>query len=225
MNVRFVLVRPRNPNNIAAAARALANFGFDELLVVDPYPPVWKETRAAMGAQDVLAQTRAVSLKEALADCHLVLGTTALKTRRARQPVLPLPGVSDFLQERLPRYGRLAVLFGPEKTGLSAGELGHCHALLRVPTTPKQPSMNLAQAVVVTAYELSRAPSSPAPTGGEPPTAEQIDDLVNKAAAACRALSYRQGRPLEELRRMFLRWRLLKRDAALLQGLFGRIAS
>lgn len=225
MNVRFVLVRPRDPNNIGAATRALANFGFEELRVVEPYPPVWKEARAAVGAQNILAQACAVPLKEALADCHLVLGTTALKTRRARQPVVPLPAVSGFLKERLPRGGRLAVLFGSEKTGLSAAELGHCHALLHVPTFPKQPSMNLAQAVAVTAYELSRTPLDPAPAGGEPPTSEQLDDLVKKAAAACEALGYRRGRPSEELRLMFLRWRLLKRDAAVLQGLFGRAGS
>jgi tRNA/rRNA methyltransferase len=225
MNVRFILVRPRDPNNIGAAARALANFGFDELRVVDPHLPIWKEARAAVGAQDILAQTCAVSLKEALANCHLVLGTTALKTRRARQPVIRLPGISDLIKERLPHRGRLGILFGSEKTGLSTAELGHCHALLHVPTHAKQLSMNLAQAVVVTAYELSRAPTSSTSTGGELPTAEQLDDLMTKAAAACQALGYRRGRPPEELRRMFLRWRMLKRDAAVLQGLFRRIAT
>lgn len=224
MKVRFVLVRPRNPNNIGAAARALANFGFDDLRLVAAHPPVLHEARSAVGAEDVLLKAAyGSSLEEAIRDCHLVLGTTALKTRRARQLVVALPSLSGLITQRLPRGGGLAILFGSEKTGLSTAELGHCHALLHVPTHAKQPSMNLAQAVAVAAYELSRTASTPAPAEGEPPTARQLDDLVAKAAAACQALGYRRGRPPEELRRMFLRWRLLKRDAALLQGFFRRL--
>jgi tRNA/rRNA methyltransferase len=147
--VRFVLVRPRNPNNIGACARALVNFGFDELLAVDPYEPVWKEARAAVGAEDVLLKARAVPLDEALEGCDLVLGTTSLKARVPKLPVIRLPALA-------PWTGTLAVLFGSEKTGLTNDVLSRCDSLLTIPTAKKQPSMNLSQAVAVVAYQLSQ---------------------------------------------------------------------
>lgn len=148
MSVRFVLVRPRDPNNIGAAARALANFGFDDLLSVDPWEPTWKEAKSAIGAEDILKRARAVNIHEALAGCELVLGTTCLKARMPKQPVIKLPDLQ-------PWEGKAAVLFGSEKHGLTNDVLALCDALLTVPTKAKQPSMNLAQAVAVVAYQLS----------------------------------------------------------------------
>lgn len=223
MNIRFILVRPRDPNNIGAAARALANFGFDDLRLVDPYPPVWQEAKAAVGAADILLTAKAGTLEEALAGCHLVLGTTSLKARKAKQTAIDLPGLAGFLIERSTAKAQVAILFGSEKTGLSNEELDRCHALINIPTQKKQLSMNLAQAVVVTAYELSRTPPAVVSAGGGLPTTEQLDDLTAKAASALTALGYRRDRPPAELQRMFRRWRLSRRDAAFLQGLFARV--
>lgn len=222
MNVRFVLVRPRDPNNIGAAARALANFGFDDLRVVDPYPPVWREAKSAVGAQDLLKTAQAGTLEEALAGCHLVLGTTSLKARKPEQAAVALPALADFLKERATAKTEAAILFGSEKTGLPNEALDLCHAVLHIPTHKRQPSMNLAQAVVVTAYEIKRAPLA-VPASGEWPTTQQLNDLTGKALQAMEALGFRRDRPPEELQRMFRRWRLSRRDAAFLQGLFKRI--
>jgi TrmH family RNA methyltransferase len=223
-HIRFILVRPRDPNNIGAAARALANFGFDDLRVVDPYAPVWQEAKAAVGAGDILPD-KAQTLDEALAGCHLVLATTSLKARKAKQAVVALPGLTAFLEERLEAQGTVAILFGSEKTGLPNEVLDRCHAILNIPTHKKQPSMNLAQSIVVTAYELCRTPPAVVSVGSEPlPTSEQLDDLTAKTALALKALAYRQDRPAAELSRMFRRWRLSRQDAAFLQGLFKRLA-
>jgi tRNA C32,U32 (ribose-2'-O)-methylase TrmJ len=111
-DVRFVLVRVRNPLNIGAAARAMANFGLSDLAAVEPFGPAWREARSAVGAEDLLRRARELSLPEALADRQLVLGATAAKRRGLQQPVVALPGLGGFLRERLPDRGRVAVLFG-----------------------------------------------------------------------------------------------------------------
>jgi TrmH family RNA methyltransferase len=155
-NARIVLVRPRNPLNIGAAARAMANFGLEDLAVVKPHAPVWRETVSAVGAEDLVLKAReAKSLQETIGDCDLVLGTTVVRERDLSRPVVRLPELGEFLAERRPR--RLAVLFGNEKSGLTNLNLEKCHAYLTVPTSAKQPSMNLGHAVAVVCYELSRA--------------------------------------------------------------------
>lgn len=154
---RIVLVRPRNPNNIGAAARAMANFGLDDLAVVDPYEPVWRETIAAVGAEEVMRRARRLSLEEALSGCALALGTTTARRRRIERPIVPLPELSRFLSGRdIAGERRVAVLFGQEKTGLSKETLLRCEAWLNIPTRPACPSLNLGQAVALVAYELSR---------------------------------------------------------------------
>lgn len=234
MSVRFVLVRPRNPLNIGAVARAMANFGLRDLIVVEPHAPVWREARSAPGAGPVLASARALGLGEALADTHLALGT-ADPRRRGRQETVELPELPAFLKERLPRGGRLAVLFGSEKTGLGNEALDRCHALLRIPTSPQAPSMNLGQAAALVAYQLSLsgAASRPMPdAAGETCAAaagRQLEELLRLALAAFDRLGYMSRSPAaakaSRLRRMFLGWRLSSCDAALLQAIFRRVAA
>lgn len=206
----------------------MANFGLRDLAVVDCHAPNWREARAAVGAPDVLRKARASSLPEALRGCSLVLGTTDGR-RRLRHPVVALPGLLPFARRRL-RRGRMAVLFGSEKTGLRNADLQFCHASVRIPTRPDTPSMNLGQAAAVIAYELSRRPAGEAPRAPhEPsPTAEQMEDLLRKALTAFDRLDYMRNTPesakADRIRRMLRRWNLVRKDAALLQALFKRIA-
>lgn len=154
---RVVLVRPRNPLNIGAAARAMANFGLEDLVVVAPYDPVWQETRSAVGAEDVVKSARAVNgLGEAIGDVALVVGTTTGARRNLDRDLISLQQLGGWLSGRKER-GRAALLFGSEKTGLSNEQLSFCHALVRIPTAARQPSMNLGQAVAVCGYELVRS--------------------------------------------------------------------
>ena len=153
----IVLVRPRDPNNIGACARAMGNFGLTDLRVVDPYPPVWREAVSAVGVPDILKNARSChNLDEALQDAHFSLATTALKNREIKQEIIPLPHVNERLAQ-LPDE-RVAIVFGNEKSGLSNADIERCDAVLNIPTAAKQPSINLAQAVILTCYELSRRP-------------------------------------------------------------------
>jgi TrmH family RNA methyltransferase len=155
--LEVVLVSPRNPLNIGAAARAMANFGFTRLAVVAPYEPHWREARSAVGAPGVLENARqTATLAEAVADCAFVAGTGTLTYRQPDQPALLLPDAASFLAARMADHARAALVFGPEKHGLTRDDLSYCHALIEIPTDPRQPSMNLGQAVAVCLYELAR---------------------------------------------------------------------
>jgi len=163
--IAVVLVSPRNPLNIGAAARAMANFGFRHLAVVAPYEEHWREAKSAVGASDLLQNAKRVErVAEAVADCALVIGTAALAHRKPEQTVIPLPDLAPFVVAELARGGRVALVFGPEKRGLTRDDLALCHALVEIPTDPRQPSMNLGQAVAVCLYELAVRPSHPIPS-------------------------------------------------------------
>ncbi len=151
-----VLVSPRNPLNIGAAARALANFGFAHLSVVAPFESHWREACSAIGAEDLL-QSAAVSttLADAVAACTLVIGTGTLTYRKPEQQVISLPALAPLVEQELARGGRVAIVFGPEKHGLTREDLSWCQVLVEIPTSTRQPSMNLGQAVAVCLYELS----------------------------------------------------------------------
>jgi tRNA/rRNA methyltransferase len=164
-----VLVSPRNPLNIGAAARAMANFGFEHMKVVAPYSPHWREARSAVGAPELLQNAKETSsLAEAVADCTLVIGTGTLTTRKPEQPVVSLPSLAPTVLAELQRGGRVALVFGPEKRGLTREDLSYCHLLVEIPTDLRQPSMNLGQAVAVCLYELATR-ESPTQDGSTKP--------------------------------------------------------
>lgn len=155
--LRVVLVATRNPLNIGAAARAMSNFGFLRLRVVHPYDVAFREARSAVGAPGLLKNAEEfASVAEAVADCSLVVGTSALGHRQIPQPVHSLEAGGQFIRGSL-QADRVALLFGSEKRGLSNDDLSHCHWLMRIPTREEHLSMNLGQAVAVCLYELIRA--------------------------------------------------------------------
>jgi TrmH family RNA methyltransferase len=156
--LHVVLVNTRNPLNIGAAARAMSNFGVSSLRVVNPWEASFREARSAVGAADLLSRAREfASVADAVADCALVVGTTAAGSRELRHPLRRLEQGAGLIRRRLssPRAG-VALLFGSEKRGLSNEDLSHCHWLMRIPTRERHGSMNLGQAVAVCLYELVR---------------------------------------------------------------------
>src|SRR6202795_5030899 len=163
-HLRVVLVATRNPLNIGAAARAMSNFGCTHLRLVNPYDPAYREAVSAVGAAPVLASAQQFStVAEAVADCALVVGTTAAGRRELHHSLCTLEAGARIILQRLARKragrgkkNRVALLFGSEKTGLSNEDLSHCHWLLRIPTRAEHRSMNLGQAVAVCLYELVR---------------------------------------------------------------------
>jgi TrmH family RNA methyltransferase len=152
-----VLVRPRNPLNIGAAARALSNFGAHCLRVVNPYAVAFREARSAVGASELLKKAEEfTSVADAVSDCVLVVGTTAARNRTLHHPLRRLDARSAGAIHRQLRSGRVAILFGSEKIGLTNEDFSHCHWLLNIPTSETNVSMNLGQAVAVCLYELAR---------------------------------------------------------------------
>jgi TrmH family RNA methyltransferase len=155
--LRIVLVAPRNPLNIGAAARAMSNFGFTQLRLVNPYDIAFREARSAVRSQYILEQAALFdSVAAAVADCELVAGTTSVGHRDLHVPLYRLEPAAALIRERLATTP-VALLFGSEKFGLSNDDLSHCHWLLRIPTRTDHGSMNLGQAVAICLYELRRS--------------------------------------------------------------------
>ena len=162
-NLVVVLVRPRNPLNIGAAARAMTNFGAASLRVVNPYRLAFREARSAVGASALLKRAEEFeSVADAVADGALVVGTTAIGKRTLKHSPQRLDEQTGAEIRGHLKSGRVAILFGSEKTGLSNDDFSHCHWLLNIPTSEENISMNLGQAVAVCLYELARNPEAQA---------------------------------------------------------------
>jgi TrmH family RNA methyltransferase len=223
-----VLVATRNPLNIGAAARAMSNFGFAHLRVVNPYEPAFREARSAVGAAELLKSAKEYkSVAEAVADCTLVVGTTALQHRELQHPLRSLSAAAPLIRRQMAsKTGRVALLFGSEKRGLSNEDLSHCHWLLRIPTREAHGSMNLAQAVAVCLYELIRAPKVKA--GSEKrATAGDLERVSTLLFDALQLSGYvKRGSEVstkEKVRRMVRRLHLEADDAELWLGMLRKI--
>ena len=238
---RVVLVRPRNPLNIGAAARAMANFGLRDLVVAASYAAAWQEARSAVGAEDVLKSARAVDhLAQAIADCTLVVGTTSGSRRILDRELVPLSDLPRWITAddaaragKSRRAHQAAILFGSEKTGLSNEEMRYCHALVRIPTVPACPSMNLGQAVAVCCYHLAaarairaRPPSHRVYLSAIAPS-EALEHVLERAArllveAGYIKLQSRQA-SLLRLRRFLLSRNFTNSDVKILGGVLAQL--
>jgi tRNA/rRNA methyltransferase len=152
-----VLVSPRNTLNIGAVARAMSNFGVSDLRVANIYYKDFRSASSAVGpSAELLRNARDFeTVAEAIADCTLVVGTTGAVGRTWALPYERLEESAVRMRGAMQR-GRVALLFGSEKFGLSNDDMSHCHALMRIPTRDEHASMNLGQAAAVCLYELSR---------------------------------------------------------------------
>jgi TrmH family RNA methyltransferase len=245
--LEVILVAPRNPLNIGAAARAMANFGFRRLAIVAPFAVNWTEAKSAVGAPGLLREARVfATLAEAVAPHRLVIGTGSLDRRKPPQSILSPPQAAALIRQtiadvsEIPRNhpappSTVALLFGSEKHGLTSEDLSWCHALIVIDTAAAQPSMNLGQAVAVCLYEISRTSGAslssvitPAiPSSDSQPTSAQLDrlaELVEETMAevnyATRGLRSANG---EALRVLLRRLMPDESDLRRMMGLFRRI--
>lgn len=224
-----VLVRPRNPLNIGAAARAMSNFGAHRLRLVNPFAEGFREARSAVGASDLLSSAEEYkTVAEAVADCALVVGTTAVRQRVLQQPVRRLDEPSGSAIRQQLQTQRVALLFGSEKIGLTNKDFSHCHWLLNIPTKEKNISMNLGQSVAVCLYELARSTPLPPPLQeSEPATAGQTEHIIESLLEALRISGYvKPGTDAmfeKKARWLVLRFKLGAYDAKLLLGMVRQI--
>lgn len=226
--LRVVLVSSRNALNIGAAARAMSNFGFRHLRVVNPYEPGYREARSAVGAADVLADSQQFSsVAEAVADCTLVVGTTAVRHRELQHSLRRLEEGARLIRKRM-ASARVALLFGSEKFGLSNEDLSHCHWLMRIPTREENISMNLGQAVAVCLYELIRdAKAVKRSEKISPAAAAEVERITEMLLEALRESGYLGRRRVADadsrIRRLVRRLNLPARDAAIWLGILRQI--
>lgn len=226
-----MLVRPSRPANVAAACRAMKNMGLRTLWLVGAKPELGDEAGRALayGAWDVLDAARcADSLPEAVSASLAVVGTTALPVAGAWSP--------KRLAAEAPTLagaGTLSLVFGPESTGLTAAERALCHRLVRIPTDEAQPSLNLAQAVLLLAYELrlaflAREGEAVAAQDEARASVGEIEQALGELREALLEVGYLDAmnpdRILAELRGLLTRARPTPRETVLLRGVAHQVA-
>lgn len=234
--IRIVLTEPSHPGNIGATARAMKTMGLSELWLVSPKEfPSAAATALASGADDILASATSVgSLAEAIADCAFVAGASA----RLRSLSWPTTDARSCAAELWARTagGPVAVVFGPEHSGLTNEDLARCHLLVHIPANPVYSSLNLAMAVQVVCYELLMAHPARAVAGtavGEesleapPATADELEAFHGHLEDVMRRsgfLNPDHPRQLRlRLRRLFNRARLDRTEINILRGFLAAV--
>ncbi|MEZ5565361.1 MAG: RNA methyltransferase [Gammaproteobacteria bacterium] len=234
--IRFVLFEPTHPGNIGSTARALKTMGFKELVLVNP-PAEWLcgDSRAlASGAQDVLHGARVVTtLAEALQGCGLVLGASARHRRIGCPELDPRQGAVELVEQSHTRA--VAMVFGPERSGLANDELDLCNGIVYIPANPEYSSLNLSQAVQVIAYELRQRqlaegavpplelPIPESPLAG-PAQLELFYEHLERVLLGSGFLNPANPRHLmRRLRRLFNRTRLDENELNILRGILSSL--
>ena len=227
--LRLVMVRPRGSGNIGSVARAMKNLGAKELAIVGKARTrsFWARAMAAHG-RDVLAETKCYeSIRAAIADCTLVVGTTCRSglyrshSQTPREVGLEIVGAAQ--------KGKVALLFGPEDHGLSNKDLEHCQLLVTIPTHPEYQSLNVAQAAVICLYELYIAALKPSSVdeGIQRAEAEPIERLFDIMRDSLLKIGFLDSENPEHMllafRRIFGRAGLEDKDVRILTGMFRQI--
>src|SRR5512145_378758 len=213
MNVRIVLVGARHPGNIGAAARAMKTMGLTELALVAPQRfPAPEADAMAASAGDLLGRVRVfATVREAVCDCGLIVGTTARTRHLPWRVVEPREAAPEIVATAA--RGPVAILFGAERTGLSNDDIEQCHRLLTIPSDEAYPSLNLAMAVQIVAYELRLAVRDPAAGAaalvGPLASAHEMERFYEQLAAVLDEIDFRDrtgsGHLMARLRRFFNR--------------------
>jgi tRNA (cytidine32/uridine32-2'-O)-methyltransferase len=232
-HVRIVLVETSHPGNIGGAARAMKTMGLSQLYLVRPqrYPDPQADWRAA-GALDVLDSAQVVdTLEEAIAPCTLVVGTST-RSRRIPWPILDARQTAQKVLDEGPAHP-IALLFGRETSGLTNEELQRCHCHLQIAANPDYPSLNLAMAVQVVAYELYQAAlvrggAVPEPEWDRPPaSAAEMDAFFGHLDEVLSAIDFydpqNPRQALTRFRRLFNRVRPDDTEVRMLRGLLNQV--
>jgi len=225
-NIRIVMVEPQVPGNVGSAARAIKNMGISQLVLVKPWFQGHPQSRyMAHGSEDILENAVVTeTLEEAVAGSVLVAGTTQRK-RHNTPFMIPREAAPGILEAA--SGGPVSILFGREDKGLSNKELRVCNLLLTIPSSPKQPSLNLSQAIMVLSYELFMT----VPRESERPLdlaqAEDLTYMYNHLQESLETLGLKQWNEgdnyMKSLRRVFSRTMLERRDVSVIHKFCGEI--
>ena len=208
----------------------MSNFGFMHLRVVRPYDLAFREARSAVGALGLLKNAEMFpTVAKAIGDCSLAIGTTAVGARQIEHPVHRLEDGGALIGAHL-ETGRVALLFGSEKRGLSNDDLSYCHWLMRIPTRAEHDSMNLGQAVAICLYELIRTDgakgAADVPSEGTS-SGEELERLTRALLEALTASGYTkpgtEAMTEEKTRRLVRRLNLTSSDAETLTGMLAKM--
>ncbi len=216
---RLVLLRPRNADNLGAIARAMKNFGLKDWVVVSPNPELLEGpgmNRLAVKSGDLLESVRRVdTFEEAISDCTWVVGTT-MRFIDGRKRFTPRELTAQVEQRNDETW---ALVFGDERSGMSNEDLEQCHALSFIPSSDEQPSLNLAQAVIVYGYELAMARrgmvTAPGPALADDATLRQVKSALHAGLTASGFLHGDDRHVVDDLLASLVRGRLTKKEAGL----------
>lgn len=223
MSVIFILVNPAVPANVGAAARAIKTMGFRELRLVNPCDHLSEDARKlAHASNDILENAKVFgSLQEAIHDIDFVIGTTA-RRRTVRNRFTLLNQLPEIIRSKGGTIHQTAIVFGSEESGLSNEDAALCQILSTVPMAIKYPSLNLAQAVMVYAYELSELAGRKTRKKSRKASEESWGSLMDKSELILSKLNITPENPLHS--RLIERITLLEEiDISLLHSLTGRI--
>jgi tRNA/rRNA methyltransferase len=225
--VAIVLVRSKFPENIGSVARAMKNMGFHRLILVDGCSPLHANAyKVASGAEDILERAEeAASLTEAVSETRCVVGTTS----REGEERAPLLSPRDLVRELIPLSVKnsIALVFGPEREGLTNEELSHCHLTVRIPSSTAFPSLNLSHAVMILCYELFQSSLPIQERSTELAKTEDLEkmfDHMEKTLVDIEFLDAEHPTPIMRvLRRLFGRSRLDPREVRILHGIWSKV--
>ncbi len=214
-NIRIVLIQTSHPGNIGSAARAMKTMGLSELYLVKPkHFPDEQAVAMSSNATDILDNATVVnSLQDALAGCHLVVGTSARHERTLAWDILEPRECSQQLVKQA-QTGTVAVIFGRESSGLTNDELALCHYLVHIPTNPDYSSLNLASAVQILSYECRVATQ---------PNSEMIKDEPEEVVTADAMEGYYKHLETAMIESKFLDPENPKHLMTRLRRLYGRV--
>jgi TrmH family RNA methyltransferase len=231
-----VLVRPQMAQNIGTTARAMANGGLFHLRIVAPRDgwPQPNAYAAASGADAIIDAAQVFpDIRSAVGDCHRVLGTCP-RPRHVIVPILDAREAAAELRAVNARDLRVAVLFGPERAGLEADDLAHCDTLVRYPLNPQHNSLNLAQAVMILAYEWWMQAEATPPrllqtNETRPATKAELERFLDRLVAELDAAGFLHNPPkrpgmVRNLRHWFERGEVTEQELRTLHGVVTELA-
>jgi TrmH family RNA methyltransferase len=226
----IVLVRPQEQGNIGATARAMANMGLEHLRLVQPAASLGRVAYAfAVGAREILDHAVITdSLSLALEPFQRIIGTSSVRSREPTTQVLSPRELTETLSKE-DGSTQSALVFGSEPSGLTNEELAHCGQVVQIPCSPRQPTLNLSQAVLILAWQLFQRRELPADAASNRPPAapaEQVEGLMSQATGLLTAIGFARDDTFEgvsrELRQLSARAGLTAREVKLLRGICRR---